>query len=147
MNFWECSWQKNHWCGTHFSRQCCHVKTCCVVKTGKMKIFIFLCTFCQIILGLKITIKDFDDQLFGNGDFSKEDKVSFLPIKCWICWKKSFLQRAKLITKHLSSSTEDLMLLFEAERKIVKELRSNFTSYQLDVRKIVTDYLGVVDFE
>ena len=60
---------------------------------------------------------------------------------------KLILQRAKLITKHLSSSTEDLMLLFEAERKIVKELRSNFTSYQLDVRKIVTDYLDVVDFE
>ena len=52
-----------------------------------------------------------------------------------------------MITKHLSSSTEDLMLLFEAERKIAKELKSNLTSYDENVRKTVEDYLNIIDYE
>ena len=38
-------------------------------------ILFFIISFCPILNGLKFTIRDFDNQLFGNGDFSKEDKV------------------------------------------------------------------------
>ena len=59
-------------------------KNCCVLTTGKMIWKSIICIefliFCQVIglkkiVGIQITIRDFDDQLFGDGDFSKADQV------------------------------------------------------------------------
>ena len=59
-------------------------KNCCVLTTGKMIwksiIYIQFLVFCQVIgskkiVAIQITIRDFDDQLFGDGDFSKADQV------------------------------------------------------------------------
>ncbi len=48
------------------------------------------------------------------------------------------------MTKHLSSSTEDLLILFEAEKDIVKALKTNFSSFNHDTKE---GYLKSVDFE
>ena len=59
-------------------------------------------------------------------------------------------QREKAITKHLSSSTEDLILLFKAEKNIVKFLKSDSTKELFntkDIKEIIESYLKSVDFD
>ena len=54
-------------------------------------------------------------------------------------------QREKATTKHLSSSTEDLILLFNAEKNIVKFLKSEPTKDS--TKEIIESYLKSVDFD
>ena len=59
-------------------------------------------------------------------------------------------QREKATTKHLSSSTEDLILLFNAEKNIVKFLKSDSTKELFntkDIKEIIESYLKSVDFD
>ena len=53
------------------------------------------------------------------------------------------------MTKHLSSSTEDLILLFKAEKDLVKYLKSNNDSLpkSKEVRNVIDSYLESVDFD
>jgi hypothetical protein len=57
----------------------------------------------------------------------------------------NLFQREKAITKHLSSSTEDLILLFKAEKNIVKFLKSEPTKDS--TKEIIESYLKSVDFD
>ena len=96
-------------------------------------------------------------------DLSKKFALpdTFLKSKLMI-WKKhlymsvgnSFFvcifQREKATTKHLSSSTEDLILLFNAEKNIVKFLKSDSTKELFntkDIKEIIESYLKSVDFD
>ena len=65
----------------------------------------------------------YDEELFGSGYFRKSS------------------QREKAITKHLSSSIEDLKILFKQEKKIVKQLKS-YTNQS----SVVENYLNTLDF-
>ena len=67
-----------------------------------------------------------------------------------LCNKILLFQREKAITKHLSSSTEDLILLFKAEKNIVKFLKSDSTKELFntkDIKEIIESYLKSVDFD
>ena len=69
--------------------------------------------------------KDFFlQELFGSGDFQASDKGA-----------------AK---KHLSSSTEDLFVLFESEKEMVKNWRQN-NSIELD--QSIKTFLQSIDYE
>ena len=56
-------------------------------------------------------------------------------------------QREKATTKHLSSSTEDLILLFKAEKNIVKFLKSNSSQALSNAKETIDSYLKLVDFD
>ena len=90
-------------------------------------------------------------------DLSKKFALpnTFLKSKLMI-WKKNYMtvgkliflyifQREKATTKHLSSSTEDLILLFKAEKNIVKFLKSEPTKDS--TKEIIESYLKSVDFD
>lgn len=69
----------------------------------------------------------FHQELFGTGDFQAKDK------------------KEGSTKKHLSSSTEDLIILFEAEKELIRALKTgNFSSLNHESK---TAYLKAVDFE
>lgn len=49
-----------------------------------------------------------------------------------------------MVTKHLSSSTEDLLILFEAEKNIINTLKTNFSTFKHETKDA---YLKSVDFD
>ena len=49
-----------------------------------------------------------------------------------------------MITKHLSSSTADLLILFEAEKNIISALQTNFSTFK---HETIVAYLKSVDFD
>ena len=53
-------------------------------------------------------------------------------------------QREGAVTKHLSSSTEDLLILFEAEKNIINSLKTNFSTFNHETKEA---YLKSVDFD
>ena len=53
-------------------------------------------------------------------------------------------QREGAVTKHLSSSTEDLLILFEAEKDIINSLKTNFSTFNHETKDA---YLKSVDFD
>ena len=65
------------------------------------------------------------DELFGSGHFTKAD----------------------VKTKHLASSTEDLMLLFLAEKDVIQALLSNYSVFNQDMRKMTDTYLQAIDYK
>ena len=46
-----------------------------------------------------------------------------------------------------SSSTEDLIMLFEAEKNLVKYLKSSYDTKSNKTRKIIDSYLETIDFD
>ena len=58
-----------------------------------------------------------------------------------------YLQRNNAFTKHQASSTEDLMLLFEAEKEAVRFLNSSKETFNdAKISQTIDQYLNLVDF-
>ena len=71
----------------------------------------------------------FEEELFGNGNFRKADK------------------RENATSKHLSSSTEDLMLLFMAEKEVIHSLQSKLSTFDEGLRRLAENYLQTIDYK
>ena len=98
-------------------------------KRQKMKvIFYFLMSFYSID-----AYTDFHEELFESGTFRPEDK------------------RKNATLKYLSSSTEDLVLLFRAEKDLLREingaLHSSTSSIDAKNQELIQKYKETVDFE
>ena len=76
---------------------------------------------------------DFHEELFESGTFRPEDK------------------RKNATLKYLSSSTEDLVLLFRAEKDLLREingaLHSSTSSIDAKNQELIQKYKETVDFE
>ena len=74
-------------------------------------------------------LADFHEELFESGTFRPEDK------------------RKNATLKYLSSSTEDLVLLFKAEQELFREILQVFESVDAKTQELIEKYKEVVDFE
>ena len=72
---------------------------------------------------------DFQEELFASGSFRPEDK------------------RKNATLKYLSSSTEDLVLLFKAEKELFREILKVFESVDVKTQELINKYKEVIDFE
>ena len=93
----------------------------------KMKLIYLLSIFSIQIDAFGLA--DFHEELFESGTFRPEDK------------------RKNATLKYLSSSTEDLVLLFKAEQELFREILQVFESVDAKTQELIEKYKEVVDFE
>ena len=87
--------------------------------------------------------------LFGDGEFGDtENVVKVIILKFPLSfYLYIYFQKGHEIAKHRSSSTEDLILLFEAEKRaaiLMKEVKISNDSILQDV---VTNFLRLIDYD
>ena len=74
-------------------------------------------------------LADFHEELFESGTFRPEDK------------------RKNATLKYLSSSTEDLILLFKAEKSLVQKFGSNEFLQDDKTNLTISEFLNSIDYE
>ena len=124
-----------------------------IYKSRHLILFILCYNVIPIICDIEAFLKgNFEQELFGDGEFHIRDKVNIWNCH-FLCHEKviwrffSIFQRNNAFTKHQASSTEDLMLLFEAEKEAVKFLNSSKETFNdAKISQTIDQYLNLVDF-
>lgn len=109
-----------------------------------MQILLFV-----ILLSFRLCCGSYEE-LFGNGNFRPEDKVRILPVLrifSPIFKFDFFLQKENAVAKFLSSSTEDLILLFKAEKSLVQKFGSNEFLQDDKTNLTISEFLNSIDYE
>ena len=93
---------------------------------------------------------DGNNELFGDGEFEEQEYEDYVSksynIFETMARKNPIFQGTDYFLKHQSSSTEDLMILFEAEKNLTSILNS--TKHEpKSVRRLVDSFLNQIDYK